>query len=402
MSSGIVFSKRSIPQRLLLTSAILLTVALIVLSQKYLGILDLFDRVELATSSHHKPSALSQQAQPAVTNHIPNQVHYVYVLKDGVTDFSFEFKHYLSVYASWLYLRPDIIYLHTNAPDTAIAHARSGAGGKWNRLLFAMPHIRVNHVTAPTAAENGRPITILEHQTDFLRQEAVRGLGGVYLDFDAHALRSLDPLRASGFAVVLGRQHGGEVNAGVLLGRAGARALALWRDEMHRVYDGASWSGHVNGVLSRLCPRLMRIPGEVLVLEQDALQPGSWLVEDNLALFGIHDETRSNLEGVGQGGALPEFEEALMDRWEHPERFPPWERDYSSTYVLHAFDPKRNGNPVPGFEHITPRYVLDRQSNFARAVYPVAKHMYDAGLVEIDDPYHGNVDGHENPGKRQP
>ncbi|KAK3348599.1 putative glycosyl transferase [Lasiosphaeria hispida] len=395
MSSGAIFNRTSIPQRLLLTSAILLIVALIILSQKYLGVLDLFDRVELATSSRHNPDSLSQQAQPPPPNHIPNQVHYVYVLKDGVSDFSFEFKHYLSVYASWLYLRPDIIYLHTNASPSAITAALSGRRGKWSQLLLSLPSLQINPITAPTVAENGHPIDIMEHKSDFLRQEAVRALGGVYLDFDAHALRDVRVLRESGFAVVFGRQHAGEINEGVFLGRKSALVLELWRDEMHRVYDGG-WTTHGNGVLTRVCPRVMRIPGEVLVLEQDALQPGSWLVEDNVRLFGIHGETRSNLEGVGEGDPLPEYNEELMDRWEHPDRFPDWERDYSSTYVLHAFDPKRNGNPVQGFEHITPRYVLERQSNFARAVYPVAKHMYDAGLIKIDDPYHGNLNASDS------
>ena len=84
---------------------------------------------------------------------------------------------------------------------------------------------------------------------------------------------------------------------------------------------------------------------------------------------------------------MPTYNETVTDRWDHPEEFPAWQLDYSETYMLHAFSPKRNNDPTPNFEEITPRYVLERQSNFARAVYPVAKHMYDAGYLMLDDPH---------------
>jgi hypothetical protein len=104
----------------------------------------------------------------------------------------------------------------------------------------------------------------------------------------------------------------------------------------------------------------------------------------------VPDGAKSNLEGGWkQGDALPAHEEGFEDRWEHPERFASWERDWSTTYLLHAFSPQRFGRNISGFDHITPRYVLERRSNFARAVYPVAKRMYDEGLLEVDDSYTG-------------
>ncbi|KAK4233206.1 hypothetical protein C8A03DRAFT_19665, partial [Achaetomium macrosporum] len=63
--------------------------------------------------------------------------------------------------------------------------------------------------------------------------------------------------------------------------------------------------------------------------------------------------------------------------------------DWSHTYLLHAFTPDRWQHKVPGFEHITPRYVLERRSNFARAVYPVAKVLFEQGLINVDDSHTG-------------
>jgi hypothetical protein len=107
-------------------------------------------------------------------------------------------------------------------------------------------------------------------------------------------------------------------------------------------------------------------------------------------LFAVRDGTVSNLEGVVQGDTLRAFDETFDERWAHPERFPQGVRDWSTTYMIHAFSPHRfPERKIPGYTHVTPRYILERQSNFARAVYPVAKMMYEQGLIEIDDSYLG-------------
>ncbi|KAK3935330.1 hypothetical protein QBC46DRAFT_367655 [Diplogelasinospora grovesii] len=320
---------------------------------------------------------------------IPIMVHYIYILREGVSEFSFEFKHFLSVYATWHYWRPDTIYLHTNAPDEAIELARDGRRGKWNQLLLNIPNLQVRSVQDPKVAGNGREITVVEHKTDFIRQEVIREMGGIYLDFDAHPLRGISPLRRSGFNAIFGQQHGGQINNGVFLGRARARLLDMWRDEMHKVYDGG-WTTHGNDVLTRIAPRVMRIPGEVLVLEQDAFQPAAGRWKIMFVSLGC-TTTPASLSKRTRTCTAIDYTEELRDRLDYPEGFPAWEMDYSSTYVLHASDPWRNGNSVEGFEHVTPRYILERKSNFARAVYPVAKHMYDAGLIRIDDSWESQL-----------
>jgi hypothetical protein len=227
----------------------------------------------------------------------------------------------------------------------------------------------------------------MEHRSDFVRVAAVHELGGVYIDWDVHALRDIRVLRESGFRGVAGRELGGQLNSGTFMAVQGARLMRLWAERMHHVYDG-DWTTHSNGALTAVGERLVREEGEVLIMDREAFAPGSWEARDNEMLFAPN-ETVSNLEGVVQGDALAAFDEAFEERWVHPERFLEGERDWSSTYMLHAFSPHRFGHKVPGFEHVTPRYVLARQSNFARAVYPIARMMYNQGLIEIDDSYLG-------------
>lgn len=120
-------------------------------------------------------------------------------------------------------------------------------------------------------------------------------------------------------------------------------------------------------------------------MEREAFAPGGWWAEDANMLFAVRSDVPSNLDGLKQGDDLPSHDEGFSDRWAHKEDFPSWARDWSKTYLVHAFDPFRFSKEIDGFTHITPRYVLERKSNFARAVYPVAKHLYDEGLLGIDD-----------------
>jgi glycosyl transferase-like sugar-binding protein len=322
---------------------------------------------------------------------IPNQVHFVYVLADVDGDFGFEFSHLLSMYAAWYYWRPRHIFLHTNvlANSTAVARAKAGDDGKWSKLIFTRFDILINTVEAPTRANNGVIIRGMEHRSDFIRVKAVHDFGGVYIDWDVHALRDISMLRETGFKAVTGRQLGGQINSGVLLARAGSRLTAAWMEGMHKAYTGG-WTTHSNEVLTKLGNRMAGEPGgEVLIMEREAFSPGSWKDADTDTLFTVHNDEPSNLADHKPGGLLAAYEEGFADRWERPDDFPAWPRDWSSSYMLHAFCPGRWKHEVAGFKHITPRYVLERRSNFARAVYPVARQMYIEGLLDVDDTHDG-------------
>lgn len=178
---------------------IILSLVSIIICQHYLGILGSLFQAGFPIG-RTKTAPLDCSHLP---DQIPNIVHYVYVLKDGVSgasassqspipwprslvsqqqptritlktpDLNFEFRHFLSLYSAHSHLHTSTIYLHTNAPPAAIARARNGPN-KWNRLLLThILHLQINHVVAPLATDNGRNITEVEHQSDFVRQQAV-------------------------------------------------------------------------------------------------------------------------------------------------------------------------------------------------------------------------------------
>lgn len=352
-------------------------------------------------------AALTTTNDKRFDNVIPNTVHFVYIVQNERDDLTFEFSELLSIYAAWRYWQPGALYLHTNARPEAVSRARSGAAGKWSQTIFQIPLLQVARTVAPTHADNGRPVHLLEHKSDFVRVQALRDLGSVYLDFDVHPLRDIKVLRESGFNAITGRQAsnfivGGssslipQINSGVFMTKARSKVMELWREDMHSGYLG-DWSSHSNGALTVIGGRLVAEPGEMLIMEREAFAPGSWYENDTARLLEVHEEETSNLDLMDDEGQLPihgEKDEQLT-KWtaalSSPRRRPPWAHDWSSTYMLHAFRHYQHRYSIRGFTHVTPRYVLERRSNFARAVYPIARELYENGMIELDDPHSYSV-----------
>lgn len=330
------------------------------------------------TSSHQEPSIPKEPSLPIGVS-IPNLANFVYILEDPTNEIKFHFADFLSIYSALYYWHPDAIYLHTNAAEETINRARRGASGKWSRMIFTLPEIQIIPVIVPTHAGNGQPITLMEHKSDFIRVEAIRRYGGVYIDFDAYALRDMAVLRQSGFQAVAGRQFEGELNSGTFLSSSGSKMIKAWSEEMNIVYDGA-WTTHSNQVLTRVSERLVPEAGEILIMERHAFAPGSWNAADCNSLFEVHNEAALNLTESLEESSLPS-PASLRNAITHF----PWATDWSRTYLLHAFKPGRSGAQPNGFEDITPRYVLQRGSNFARAVYPVAEALYRRGFLSSED-----------------
>ncbi|PQK16007.1 hypothetical protein BB8028_0006g03290 [Beauveria bassiana] len=266
------------------------------------------------TTPEHNPNTTPE--------HIPNTAHYVYILANVSADFSFAFSEVLSIYAASRYWQPDAIYLHTNAPAEALERARSGAAGKWTRLLFQVPRLHIVAVTVPTHAANGKEINLIEHKSDFVRVQALRDYGGAYLDFDVHPLRDIRVLRESGFHAVARRQQGenGEVNSGVFMNKPHSSMIELWSEGMHSAFTG-DWSTHSNGALTVVCERLVASPPDVLIMERNAFAPGSWMRDDTIRLLEVHDDETSSLDMMTPDGHLPEFDEERI-RWSAPEKTP--------------------------------------------------------------------------------
>ena len=363
----------------------------------------------LETTDAASSSAASSSAAPDAP--IPNLVHYIWLLADP-TVFSLDFKVFISVYSSYLFLRPDKIYFHTDVSPELWEQSKT-AGDVWTQRVLAVPGVTPKYITNPTVTTKGVPIDTFGAKSDFIRADALREFGGVYLDVDAVPLRDLAPLRRAGFASVVGGatalepKHTGYVNTGVWLARPHSALVEVFREAMDAYYNGV-WAISVE-ILTDLAYRLHAIPGEVLIMNPRAFAPASFELDDQFRLFQPHPDGSSSsadslvgLENaahqpVGKGKELGAIQfkdrplhETCVDAltWlgerERAGRMETWEMDFSATYVLHAFDD--DSHRVKGFDgKITLPYVLARQSNYARAVYPAIFHALQEGILPAEE-----------------
>ncbi|KEY66573.1 hypothetical protein S7711_10523 [Stachybotrys chartarum IBT 7711] len=169
--------------------------------------------------------------QTIPTDTIPNVVHFVYLVPDLDGDFVFQFSHFLLIYGAWYYWQPSIIYIHTNAGTNGmgVMRARKGQAGKWAHHIFTLfENLEIRTMKVPSHADNGEEIKVMEHKSDFVRVRAVDELGGIYIDYDVHALRDIRVIRDSGFKAIAGRQKGGQINSGTFISARKSKMTKPW------------------------------------------------------------------------------------------------------------------------------------------------------------------------------
>jgi len=155
--------------------------------------------------------------------------------------------------------------------------------------------------------------------------------------------------------------------------------LGILMREQHEVFDN-EWLTHSVELLTTVAYRLQAVPGAVMILGVKAFAPSSWVVESVEALFNPHNDTEASTQSEELAKIPTGFRETI-DYWERRNTTASvkWEVDYSSTYILHAF----KGVSDPYWPNrVDLEYVLARQSNFARAVYPAIKHALDTGIID--------------------
>lgn len=331
---------------------------------------------------------------------IPRIVHLVQLKAGDDAELHFSFQAFLCVYTAHHFIQPSAIYIHTDHSQEAVDGAIEN-GTTWTRkILTAFPEtVRINQVVPPTTAANGLALERIEHKSDFVRMEQVGLRGGVYLDWDVLTLRSPAPLLDAGFAAVVGRQADGNINNGCFLARRGAALVRLMNDEMPAVFSG-EWQRHSTGLITPIAERIAYVPGEVLILDDKAFAPTSWLDESASALFseqqegyGEHGEEeeekghgdREERGPVAEGGRVNVDTIDALERWSNraPEGEETWEMDFSQTYFLHAF--KAIWGPIPRFDGITLAYVLRRKSNYAVAAWPAVMQAMKDGIIDPED-----------------
>ncbi|KAK4126784.1 glycosyltransferase family 32 protein [Parathielavia appendiculata] len=315
---------------------------------------------------------------------IPNLVHYIWLLANPPV-FSLSFKVFVSVYSAHLPLG-----------------ARKDLCDLWTKRVLNLPGVMPNFIDNPRLTTQGVDIDTFGAKSDFIRADALRTYGGIYLDVDAIPLRDIAPLRNAGFANVVGRavamrtKYTGFVNTGVWLSRPHSNLAEIFFTAMDAFYNGV-WAISVD-ILTDLAFRLHAVPGEVLIVHPRAFAPASWELEDQVRLFQPHIETKRTSsaavldrhEGAAAAMLPSELRNTCQDAlaWlaerEKKGRVESWEIDFSATYVLHAFDDY--ADQIQGWDgNITLQYVLARQSNYARAVFPAVSHAVQAGIISKEE-----------------
>lgn len=329
---------------------------------------------------------------------IPNLVHYIWLLGNPSV-LSFKFTVFISVYSSHLFLHPDRIYFHTDATPEVWERAKA-SGDTWTKRVLNIPGVTPNFIENPRMTSKGVEIDTFGAKSDFIRADALRTFGGVYLDTDAVPLRDLAPLRHAGFANVVGGAYAivpkytGYVNTGVWLAQPHSSLAEIFYTAMDAFYNGR-WAISVD-ILTDLAYRLDKVPGEVLIMNPRAFAPASWEVADQKKLFEPHLGTPSATAHSGVlddvAGQPKELRRNtctdalawLRERELAAGRMESWEMDFSATYVLHAFDD--DIGQIRGWDHqVNLKYILARQSNYARAVYPAVWHAVKSGIIPKEE-----------------
>jgi hypothetical protein len=65
---------------------------------------------------------------------IPNIVHYVYLKTGPDAVFNFHFAHFITLYASVMYIRPTRVFIHTDYSEEEFAEAAAN-GNTWTRKV---------------------------------------------------------------------------------------------------------------------------------------------------------------------------------------------------------------------------------------------------------------------------
>lgn len=344
------------------------------------------------TPSAKEPATVCRIAKSQDAETVPNIVHFVHLVnpsqpEGGLLTFDFEFRHFIAIYSASHYLKPETIYIHTNVEYDVVQKEMTTATNPYTQAIGKLPGLKFVHCTPPTNTTTGKTIVALPNMSDFVRTDALIKFGGIFLDEDAYVLRDLKPLRSTGFENVIGRQLGGQICPAVLLSTRDNKLMQAYHALQDVIFDGG-WATHATNLLTTLAQDFSPADNQVLVLPQDSFFPSSWLKEDLMALYSVHED-------VGEPVVNNHPTSDITDFIKNFQLNPPntWQTDWRLSYTLHGWTSALFGSVTPlsadeiktifgPFDGISLDYVLAQNSNFARAVYPAVQHALTNGFLD--------------------
>jgi hypothetical protein len=314
------------------------------------------------------------------SHEIPNIFHFTHLQANPQT-LDIGFQQFIAIYSAYYYCKPSKIYIHTNVNPRAFRQARR-SGNQWTRKIANMPIVHFNHQLAPNASRKGVAITKLAHQSDYIRTRVMKKWGGIFMDEDSYLLKDLTVLRQSGFRNVVARQVDGKVGCGMFLSVPESQLVTAYQILQDRVYDGR-WTTHSVDLFTRVVDEFSVFEKEVLVMDHTAFFPLSWKPDDLATIYQVsgpaNNRTTSNRAQFNVTSFVSAFEMKPKNT----------EQDWKTSFALHGFNSEVKGSErfFGDFGGITLDYVLARNSNFARAIYPAIKHAL-ADITLVDNTLH--------------
>lgn len=310
------------------------------------------------------------------SNEIPNIFHFTHLQANPET-LDIGFQQFIAIYSAYYYCKPSKIYIHTNVNPRVFRKARRSRN-QWTRKIANMPTVHFSHEVAPKASRKGVPIAKLAHQSDYIRTRVMKRWGGVFMDEDSYLLKDLAVLRQSGFRNVVARQVDGKVGCGMFLSVAGSQLVTAYQTLQDNVYDGR-WTTHSVDLFTRVVDEFSVFEKEVLVMDHTAFFPLSWKSADLATIYQV--------SGLADDATTPSRSQFNLTSFVTGFEMKPkntGQQSWKTSFALHGFNSQVKGSETyfEGFGGITLDYVLARNSNFARAIYPAIKHaLADMTLV---------------------
>ena len=151
------------------------------------------------------------------------------------------------------------------------------------------------------------------------------------------------------------------------------------------VFQPHRWALHATDLLTTLGREFQTPDHQVLILPHDTFFPFGWFAEDLKEIYQVHNDSGKTVINNKNSQDFDDF--VAHFELDQPET---WQKDWRSSFVLHGWtsgietqmDDQARGEMFGEFGGITVDYVLAKNSNFARAVYPAVKHALDNGYLE--------------------